>query len=263
MKKVGIIFNKERKPEAESPSLKIAKWLEKNRHKAFVNPDEKILNEGLDFVIIAGGDGTILRTADVIARYEIPLIGINFGHKGFLCDIEETEIYNKLEKILKGNYVIEKRSRIKADVLNNGKKIREIDALNEIIIGGISRTVFLEMKVLEEKNKFKALITGDGVIISTKTGSTGYNINAGGPMLMTDVFSVVANNAHFDSDYLMPNAKSFVISTKAVFEIKILNTFKENLPFIVADGQRDYGIVKNDIISIKKSKHYTYFIKVS
>jgi len=263
MKKIGIIFNKERKPEAEKPSLKIAKWLEKNKHRAFIDPDKEILDKGLDFIIIAGGDGTILRTADRIAKYKIPLVGINFGHKGFLCEIQIDEIYDKLKKILKGRYVIEKRSRICADVMNNGKKIRNIDALNEIIIGGISRTVFLEMKVLTEKEVFKALVTGDGVIISTKTGSTGYNINAGGPMLMADVFSVVASNAYFDSDYLMTNTRSFVVSTRAIFEIKILNIFKENLPSLIADGQRDCKIAENDIISVRRSKNHTYFIKIS
>ncbi|MCK5475020.1 MAG: NAD(+)/NADH kinase [Candidatus Pacebacteria bacterium] len=263
MKKIGIIFNKERKPETEGPSLKIAKWLKKNKHKAFINPDEKTLDKGLDFIVTVGGDGTVLRTADRIMKYKIPLVGINFGHKGFLCDIKVGETYDKIKKILEGKYIIEKRSRVCADVISSGKKIKSFDALNEITIGGISRTVFLEMKVSIEKRVFKALISGDGVIISTKTGSTGYNINAGGPMLMSDVFSVVANNANFDSDHLMRNTKSFIISTRAVFEIKILNVFKENLPSIIADGQRDCKIAENNSISIRKSKNHTYFIKIS
>ena len=262
MKKVGIIFNKERKPEAKKPSLEIAEWLEENGCKAYVNPDESILGERLDFVVAVGGDGTILRVADKIARFSIPLIGVNFGHRGYLCKIGENEIFKKLEKILQGNFEIEEKTRIQAEVFNKKKIIREIDGLNEILIGGISRTVFLEIEVTDKDKLFKATVTGDGVLFATKTGSTGYNINAGGPALVTDVFSVVASNAYFSSDFLIPNMRSFVTSVEAVFQVRILNTFKENLPFLAADGQRDYRLKKGDIVRIKKSKHKTLFVKV-
>ncbi len=262
MKKIGIMFNKERKPEAKKPSLEIAEWLEKKGCEVYVNPDESILGKGLDLVVVIGGDGTILRIADKIARFSIPLIGVNFGHRGYLCDIEENEIFEKLEKILQGNFKIEKKTRIQAKVFNKEKIIREIDGLNEILIGGISRTVFLEIEATDKDRSFKATVTGDGVLFATKTGSTGYNINAGGPALITDAFSVVASNAYFSSDFLIPNMRSFVTSDEAVFQVRILNTFKENLPFLAADGQRDYRLKKGDIVRIKRSKYKTLFVKV-
>lgn len=262
MKKIGIIFNEERKPEARKPSVEIAKWLKEKGCEKYINPGESILGKGLDLVVVVGGDGTILRVADKIARFSIPLIGVNFGHRGYLCDIVENEIFKKLEKMLQGNFEIEEKTRIQAEVFNKKKIIREIDGLNEILIGGISRTVFLEIKATDKDRSFKATVTGDGVLFATKTGSTGYNINAGGPVLITDAFSVVASNAYFSSDFLIPNMRSFVTSVEAVFQVKILNTFKENLPFLAADGQRNYRLKGGDIVRIKKSKYKTLFMKV-
>lgn len=262
MKKIGIIFNEKRKPEAKKPAMEIAKWIKEKKHCIYVNPSDSVLAKGLDFVLVIGGDGTILRSADRIAKFSIPLVGVNFGHRGYLCDIEESEIFEKLEKILQGKYKTEERTRICAEVENKKRIVKEIDGLNEILIGGISRTVFLELE-MEDKNKFfKANITGDGVLFATKTGSTGYNVNAGGSILFADLFSVVANNAYFESKALIPNIKSFVASTDAIFKIKILNDFKENLPFLAADGQRSYRLKKGDSVKIKKSKYKTVFLKV-
>ena len=260
--KIGIAVNKERKPEAYLPSLEIADWLEEKGHDTFVNPNEDVFREGLDFVIAVGGDGTVLHTADQIAKYGIPLVGINFGHRGFLCNIGENEIYEKLNNILEGNYGIALKTRVQAEVFNDGQIIREIDALNEILIGGINRTVFLEIKTVGEIKSFKARIVGDGIIIATETGSTAYNLNAGGPVLFTNAFSVVANNAFFDSDFLLANTKSFVTSVDAIFEIAVLNTFKDNLPFLVADGQRDYRLKEGDSVEVRMSKNRNLFIKI-
>ncbi len=262
MKKVGVIFNEKRKPEAKKPAGEIAGWIKEKKCQAYVNPSDAVLAKGLDFMLVIGGDGTILRTADRIAEFSIPLIGVNFGHRGYLCDIEESEIYSKLEKILQGKYKMEERTRICAEVINKEKIIKEIDGLNEILIGGISRTVFLEMEMADKNRFLKAAIAGDGVLLATKTGSTGYNVNVGGPILFADLFSVVANNAYFESKALVPNVKSFVASTDAVFKIKILNDFKENLPFLAADGQRSYRLKKGDSVQIKKSKYKTIFLKV-
>jgi len=262
MKKVGIIFNEKRKPEAKKPAIEVARWLKEKKRQAYVNPSDKVLAKGLDFVLVIGGDGTILRTADRIAKFSIPLAGVNFGHRGYLCDIEENEIFEKLEKILGGKFKTEERTRIYAEVKNKEKTIREIDGLNEILIGGISRTVFLEIEMTDHDKYFAAAITGDGVLFATETGSTGYNVNAGGSILFADLFSVVANNAYFESEILVPNVKSFVTSTDAIFQIKILNDFKENLPFLAADGQRSYRLKKGDSVQIKKSKYKTIFLKV-
>jgi len=261
MKKIGITYNGKRKPEAKEASLKIASWLRKN-NKVYVNPNKNVLKKGLDFVVAIGGDGSVLHTANRVAEFSIPIVGINFGRKGYLCGIEKSEVYEKLEKMLCEEFQVEERTRIQAEVFNGSRKVCTIDGLNEVLVGGINRTVFLEIEVISKEKSFKAKVTGDGIIFSTKTGSTAYNINAGGPVVLTDVFSVVANNALFESDFLAPNTKSFVISTDAIFRARILNSNKQNLPFLVADGQRDQRLKENELVIIEKSPRETLFVKI-
>jgi NAD+ kinase len=151
---------------------------------------------------------------------------------------------------------------VQAEVFHENKRTRTISGLNEILIGGINRTVFLEIRVIGENKEFEAEVIGDGILISTQIGSTAYNINAGGSVLLTDAFSVVANNGLFKSDFLLPNTKSFVTSVEAVFEVRILNPHKQNLPYIVADGQRNYRFKNGDFVVIKRSEKETLFVRV-
>jgi len=259
--KIGVTFNKQRKPETEQPAREIVGWLRNNGHKVYINPVKKILESGLDFIVAVGGDGTVLHTADRVADFAIPLVGVNFGRKGYLCDMEYDEVFKKLEKILKGNFKV-KKTRVQAEVFHEDEKVKTISGLNEILIGGISRTVFLKIGAIGKNREFEAKIIGDGIIVSTQVGSTAYSINAGGTVLLTDVFSVVANNGLFESDFLLPNTKSFVTSVKAVFEVSISNPHKQNLPYLVADGQRSYRLKNGDFVVIKKSEKETLFIRI-
>jgi len=260
--KIGITFNQRRKPETKQPVTEIAGWLKNNGCKTYINPAKKVLESGLDFIIAVGGDGIILHTADMVADFAIPLVGVNFGRKGYLCDIEYDKVFGELKKILKGNFKVKKRTRVQTEVFHKDEKTKVISGLNEILIGGINRTVFLEIRAIGKNKEFEAEVIGDGIIVSTQVGSTAYNINAGGAVLLTDVFSVVANNGLFKSDFLLPNTKSFVTSVKAVFEVRVLNPHKQNLPYLVADGQRSYRLKNNDFVVIKKSEKETLFIRI-
>jgi len=260
--KIGIIYSNKKKREIIRPVNDFIGWLKLKKHAAFINPDEKILKDGLDLIIAFGGDGSFLFAADRIAEYRIPLVGINFGNRGYLCEIQKETMLDGIEKIFAGKYKIRERTRIQAEIYHAEKKVGEISGLNEIYIGGINRTVFISVETIGNNKSFKAKVTGDGIIFSTKTGSTAYNMNAGGPVLIVDGFSVVANNAMFESDILLPSAKSFVTSTKAVFRAELLNERKQNLPYLVADGQRNYKFRPGDFVIIKKSLKSNYFIKL-
>lgn len=260
--RIGIIFNDKKKEEIKKPVSEVFNWLKSKKHAAYVNPDENILKKGLNFIIAFGGDGSFLFAADKIAEYPIPLVGVNFGNRGYLCEIEKKNIYDGIEKLFDGKYKIQERTRIQAEIFHDNEKIGAISGLNEIYIGGINRTVFVSVKTIDRNESFKAKVTGDGVIFSTKTGSTAYNMNAGGPVLVIDGFSVVANNAMFESDILLPSAKSFVTSAKAVFKAELLNEKKQNLPYLVADGQRNYKFRPGDYVIIKKSPKSNYFVKL-
>jgi NAD+ kinase len=261
MKKIGVIFRKKEKPEAAELGFEIREWLRNKGQRVFTRLTTPILEKKLDFVITLGGDGLVLGVADRVAKFGTPLFRVNFGRRGYLCDIKPDEVFENLEKVLEGEFKIETRTRIKAEVFHEKEKILTTDALNEILLGGINRVVFLELKVSDGKKKLTVNVTGDGVIFSTETGSTAYNINAGGPLLLTNAFSVVASNAYFESEFFLPNTRTFVTSTRASFKLKSLDPRKSNLPFLVADGQRDYKLKNGDRIEIRKSPLETFFIK--
>lgn len=260
--RIGIIYNDKKKKEIKRPVSDVSEWLKSKKHNVYINPGEKTLREGLDFVIAFGGDGSFLFAADKVAEYLIPLVGINFGNRGYLCEIQKENIYEGIERIMNGRFRIEKRTRIQAEIFHKDEKVGSISGLNEIYIGGIDRTVFVSVETICKNNSFRSKVTGDGIIFSTKTGSTAYNMNAGGPVLILDGFSIVANNAMFQSDFLLPSAKSFVASTETIFKVELLNERKQNLPYLVADGQRNYKFKIGDYAIIKKSSKSSLFLKI-
>jgi len=263
--KIALICNKRRDKktlEARKLARKVEVWLKKNRHEVFWELNDKI-SKKLDLAIIFGGDGLVLFGADRLAPHKVPLFNINFGNLGFLTDIQPEETFKSLEDVLKGNFHIEDRNRVEAEIIHGGKIIKRISALNEIVIGGINRTVALKFLASYGRENFAAEAHGDGLIISTRTGSTAYNVNAGGPMLLTeDAFSVTANNTFLKPGFLQSNVKSFVAPIDCEFKVEIINQNRLNLPYIVADGQRSYKMKKGDYLAVKKSPAKTLLVKI-
>ncbi len=260
-KTIAIIYDKALKPETEVPAKDAAEYFRNKDCKVLVNP--RAFNIKINTVIVYGGDGLLLHVSNQIASCEIPIIGVNYGRKGYLCRIKRNENYPLFwDKIISEDYYVEYRTRISAEITTDG--ITEfIDALNEISIGGIDKTVYLRLFINPQFLKEIAIESiGDGIIFSTKTGSTAYNVNAGGSVLLTDVFSIVANNCLFQSDKLPMNTKSLITNTDTQFEVEITNKNKNNLPYIVADGQRRIKLTGNEKVVIRKSPYTTKFIGV-
>ncbi len=265
IKTIAIIYDKKLKPETEEPAEDTIEYFKNKGCKVIVNP--KMFKVDIDIAIVYGGDGLLLHTANRIGSCKIPIIGVNYGRVGYLCKVQKSDngptFWNML---LNEKYGVLYKTRIMAEITNSG--ITEyVDALNEISIGGIDKTIYLKTIIKQEFNKkandIKVLESiGDGIIISTKTGSTAYNVNAGGSVLLSDVFSVVSNNCLFQSSEFPINTKSIVTNTDFQFEIKIMNNKKENLPWLIADGQRRHKITENDEIIIKKSPIETLFIEI-
>lgn len=134
------------------------------------------------FCVVLGGDGTMLRVAHYAAVYDIPMIGINLGNFGFLTDVDKTKGLAALEKVLEGNYSAEKRIMLEAE-FGSSKIVllQERLALNEVHIGEMGKLIEYSVYVNEQR---MVTIRADGIIVSTPTGSTAYNLAAGGPILM-------------------------------------------------------------------------------
>ncbi|MFN3135734.1 MAG: NAD(+)/NADH kinase, partial [Candidatus Kryptonium sp.] len=137
------------------------------------------LLENSDVIVSFGGDGTILSTARLVGEREIPILGVNFGKLGFLAEVSPEEIFDFIKKVCKGNYRIEERMVLEAGVKGENKKYF---ALNDIVIdrAGSPRVINIETYINDE---YLITYTGDGLIISTPTGSTAYSLASGGPIV--------------------------------------------------------------------------------
>ncbi|MFA7169263.1 MAG: NAD(+)/NADH kinase [Candidatus Paceibacterota bacterium] len=259
--KIAIFYNSRTNPKHRAYATEISKILDRYNLKYFLNPSETDFKK-IELAITAGGDGTVLYAANLLAKFNVPILGINFGHRGFLCEVQKKEnIEEVVKKIVEGDYKIEEKTRIQAEIKKQDKSITSLNALNEISIGGINRTVYLSTEISIGKKSLKVKIVGDGLIVATRTGSTAYNINAGGPMLLTEALSVVANNAFFESSILVSVTRSLVVPSETIIRVNDLSHNADNLPFVIADGQKSLKIGKEDIVIIKKAKERNYFMK--
>ncbi len=262
MKRIAILI-KTTKPEAKIIAEKIENYfIRKKDYRIFTKLNQLILKRGLDWIIVLGGDGAMLHVANEVASCEIPLIGVNLGHKGYLCRIKKQDLTKALGSLNSGNFSVNSYTRIKARIIRQKRVIKEIEALNEIVVGGINRAVWLELKISRGSKRELIKVVGDGIILSTQIGSTAYNVYSGGPILMTDVFSVVACNALFESNYFLPNTKAFVIPTSARFQIKTLRG-GQHLLYVIADGQKDYKLQKGEEVIVTRSSRITKLIELT
>lgn len=199
------------------------------------------LNNDVTFAIVAGGDGTILKAARYYSRYSTPVFGINLGRLGFLAQSSPCEIEKSIQKIINNEIKIEDRLMITA---NPGRLI----ALNDIVIKNenISRTARIEVSI--NGNKVCDYIS-DGIIISTPTGSTAYNISVGGPILTPSLnaFIIIPICPH------ALNTRPLVIPSYE--KIKITSEDNTRKLRMIADGQNMYSIPENSTITIKKHKN--------
>ena len=180
---VAILFN-EKLSESEQLANKIKKDL-RDDYEVFVQNTALSLDAGLpsdpDLLISIGGDGTILRCSKVLNGTSCPILGINMGNLGFLCEINSDEVDSKLPNYLSGNAVIEKRNKLKINLISSNSK-KEYSALNDIVISRGSKIRVVNVEALINGNHF-ATYRGDGIVVSTATGSTAYSLSLGGAIL--------------------------------------------------------------------------------
>ncbi len=199
-KRLFIILNTE-KPATIEAASKVVEWAEKNSFQPAFFPDDaqalKLKNWVLtsepkkeELAVVLGGDGTILKAARLLKGSETAVLGVNFGRVGFLSEIESNYLFPALEKLKSGDFQIEERIMLEAILSQDNKEIKKL-VLNEIVIGGKARARLLKFSLLVNGEKLKDY-QGDGLIISTPTGSTAYSFSAGGPIVspVSDCFVV-------------------------------------------------------------------------
>ena len=216
--------------------------------------------EGTQCILVIGGDGTILAAARMLVGNTIPLLGINLGTLGFLADVNLADLSKTLDLLLKDQYQVENRIMLTAEVYKQGEKAATYIALNDFNINrcGASRVIGLKVGI---NGSTIDCYRADGVIVCTPTGSTGYNLSAGGPIINPTCKNFVITPIRPHS----LTARSIVLAKEDVVTVEveqIRSNIKEET-IISFDGREGLSIVPGDQVKIYKSQEVTPFIKAT
>jgi NAD+ kinase len=265
VKKIGIIV----KPQATGVKdilNSLVQWLSEQGKEVIIDEETAQLGGGhsphpkskipsmVDLIIVLGGDGTLLGVARLAAGFDVPILGANFGGLGFLTEVTLEEIQPILLKIFTNNYVIDERVLLQIQIMRNGKKVAESNALNDIVVskGTLVRMISLEIRT---NGDLITSIRGDGLIVSTPTGSTAYSLSAGGPILHPSVEALLLTPI---SPQMLTN-RPVVIPLSARVEV-ILKT-QEKGPLTIIDGQVGFELFPGDLLEISRGKHRVQLVR--
>lgn len=249
---VGLWLNKS-KPEAQTLALLIKPWFQARGWDVITDWDE-IVNRKIEFLISLGGDGTLLQAAREGASLGIPVLGVNFGRLGFLCEIEREEVFRALEKILRQEFLIQERLMLSAVVNRSAADKLAFLALNDVVFARESGAgmITLQANLTGEPS---VSYPADGLIVSTPTGSTAYSLSAGGPILSPNVEAILLTPlaAHTLS------ARPMVVSDQEEIEI-ILASGDQCL--VTFDGRNSIRIHSGETVIIKAAPLKAQLIRV-
>ena len=269
MKHVGIIPNLSKDTDLRITQM-IADWLTQEGYKVYAASSitqrvigipftlkENMLYEKCDIIIAVGGDGTILSVAEQACLVDVPIIGVNLGRLGFLADIEPYNIAQLLSKLLDDNYHIEERMMLKAKVVEPNGKEYAFNALNDVNItrGNFPRMAEFEILV---NGEFCDIYPADGVIVSTPTGSTAYNLSAGGPIVVPHAKAYIVTPICPHTIY----SRSIIMSAEDIIQIKIANDGPINMELSI-DGKIKMNLAPHHLLQIEKSSYVTRLVKLS
>ena len=219
--------------------------------------EEEDVFQQSDLVVCLGGDGTFLKVAKKVYKKGLPILGINLGNLGFLTEVDRHDIDKAMDQLFENNYEIEERMMLEAVIHRNGKEtVRDI-ALNDAVItrGAISRIIHVKAYV---NDVFVDMFPGDGLIVSSPTGSTAYSLSAGGPIAEpdTDVIIITPICPH------ILYSRSFITKAGSVVKAVVDEDIRHNA-IVALDGQEGHEIKGGDMVEIKKSPYTTKLVRMN
>ena len=207
-----------------------------------------------EMIICLGGDGTLLRVARLVGDHEVPILGVNLGGLGFLTETTLNELDRVLEDVIRGAYKKDEREILKAAVIRRGEKMAEFMVLNEAVIhkGALARIIDIEVTIDgEQLTTFKA----DGLIISTPTGSTAYNLSAGGPIVYPSLHCIIITPI---CSHTLTN-RPIVIPNDVM--IRALLKTRQQEVFLTLDGQQGVPLDFEDTVELQRAKSRIFLVK--
>lgn len=213
-----------------------------------------------DAIIVLGGDGTMLRSARDFVEESIPLLGVNLGSLGYLAEVDKANIETALEKLIKGDFFIEERMMLEGNVIRNGQSVAHTVGLNDIaVLKSLPyRAINFDVYV---NGQFLKSYCADGVIVSTPTGSTGYNLSAGGPIVEPCAELLVLTPV---CPHTM-NSRSIILDgeDEVYIEIKEAKNGGEQEAFAMSDGAAHFELKTGDAFIMRRSEKRTRIIKIN
>lgn len=256
-KSVAIVYRGRTAP-AIAAAKALAAWLKSQKVIVFTGPEQKLIPDTLALktkkqldniclVVVLGGDGTYLRAVRLLEGRQIPLVGFNMGSLGFLTNHSVDEMHEVLSKTLQNKMIMQTRALLVCEVRKLGKLRGSFQALNDVVIERgsnsqlINTAIFMERKLVSE-------VKADGIIISSPTGSTAYNLAAGGPILDPEVKAIVitpiAPHSLTSRPLIVPDERSLTLRLEG----------KLNIGNLIVDGQKVLQISNADEIFIRRSQ---------
>ena len=269
MKIIGIIPNLYKDPE-----LKVTKEIidillkyectpaipeymaNKSAYSEYAMDYEELYRDS-EFVIVLGGDGTILEASHAAAKYNTPLLGINLGTLGFLTDVEVSGAEKAIQNALDGNYKIENRMMLDIIIFHETGENKVYTALNDVCVarGGLAKVVNLEVHV---NNEYLDTYRADGLLVTTPTGSTAYNLSAGGPILKADAKIMAITPICPHTLY----ARSIILDSDDAIMFNARDRFRDDI-IISIDGKTVCFLKENEHVKVRKSMYSTKLIKTN
>ncbi|MBX7173933.1 MAG: NAD(+)/NADH kinase [Pyrinomonadaceae bacterium] len=248
IKSVGIVV-KPNHAEALETAHELSVWLGTRG----ISAKQKDF-ENVDLAVVLGGDGTMISAARLLQNLDVPVLGINYGSLGYITEFRIEELYDALEMVLAGNFETDQRLTLDVTHLRNGKVQSKNRVLNDVVINKAALARIISIETLLDGlyvNEFRA----DGLIVSTPTGSTAYNLSAGGPIVFPTMNSVVITPI---CPFTLSN-RPIVVPDSAEIELK-LKTDNEDVA-LTLDGQIGFELTTQDVIKVAKSKTTLNLIK--
>ena len=273
IKRIGIVL-KPSQPDALKTVCELVEWLDKRGLELVGTPEierQRILDETgcaveqvpredlaarVDLILVLGGDGTMIATSRMLGDREVPVLGVNYGGLGYLAEFRIEELYQALESILSGNFRLDRRVMLDVELRRRGALITHNRVLNDVVINKSALARIIEIEAYLNKhfvNSFRA----DGLIISTPTGSTAYNLSAGGPVIFPSMNAVVITPI---CPFTLSN-RPIVVPDNATIEL-LLKTDQEEVT-LTLDGQVGFSLNVEDRVVIRKSSVTFHLVQPS
>ncbi|MBZ5722189.1 MAG: NAD(+)/NADH kinase [Acidobacteriia bacterium] len=262
------IMSKPGKPELAQVLPGLLEWFRKHGYQVVVDretapyapgaevlPRKEMASCPLKFVVVLGGDGTLLAAGRVVAKAGIPVLGVNLGSLGFLTEVPLSELYPTLQAIDDNSCSVESRALVHCQLLRSGSCVASYEALNDVVVSksAIARLNNFDLFI---DQVFVSSYKADGLIVSTPTGSTAYSLAAGGPILMpsVDAFVVTPVSPHSLTH------RALVVRDSA--EIEILIKTGDEEAYLSVDGQVGMPILDGDRVHCRKSEHKVRLLRL-